>query len=114
MKLDRNILDNAGQGKYALIKLRELENYREQTTFGEIDSTIVTALNILEKRGILDRGVVGTESEFMVIRLKDKYAYDALAAYADAAEIDDLEWADEVRSMLPRSGINSQWCKRPD
>ncbi len=114
MKLDRNILDNAGQGKYALIKLRELENYREQTTFGEIDPAVVAALDLLEKRGILDRGVVETESEFFVIRLKDRYARAALDAYAAAAFEIDPEWAEEVRTLARRAGSASPWCKDPD
>ena len=113
MKLDRNLPDNEGHGKYALLLLRNLDDCRSGT-FGELPKDIEAALKLLADEGIIDQGIAGTESEFMVIRLKDEYAYDALAAYADAAERDDLEWADEVRSMLPRSGINSQWCKRPD
>lgn len=113
MKMDRNV-NPGGFGKYALVKLRELERCRDPGAFGEVSPEIVAALDLLEKNGILDRGIVGTESEFMVIRLKDCYADKALAAYADAAANDDPEWAQEVRDMLPRAGLRSPWCKRPD
>ena len=113
MKLDRNI--NAdGMGKYALLKLRKLDEFRESEPFGEIPSTILTALEVLEAYGILDRGRAGTEAEFFVIRLKDKYAGDALGSYALAAMEDDREYAYEIAEMAARAGMNSPWCKAPD
>lgn len=39
---------------------------------------------------------------------------DRLEAYANAAGVDDPEYADEVREMADRAGPDSQWCKRPD
>lgn len=113
MKMDRNI-NEGGFGKYALLKLRLLECCRAPGPDGEIDPEILNALDLLEQNGILDQGIVGTEAEFMVIRLKDRYAGAALAAYADAAEADDPEWAAEIREMLPRAGENSPWSQRPD
>ena len=113
MKLDRNI-EFGGIGKYALLKLRKVKDHRGGT-FGEIrPKCIAVAFKVLERHGFLDWGHKNTESEFMVIRLKDKYAQAALTAYADAAEKDDPEWATEVRELAARSGPASQWCKKPD
>ncbi len=86
MKMDRNLNAN-GKGKYALLNLRE---------------------------DIIEWGFVGGSNEFFVIKLKDKYAQAALEAYANAAECDDLEWANEVRKLAQRSGQNHPLCKRPD
>lgn len=114
MKLDRNLNDD-GTGKYALLKLRNLEAFREEGTFGGVVAEpIASALKTLDDYGIVDWGNRGAESEFMVIRLKDKYAGDALASYAAAAAVDDPEWAAEVADMAGRAGVNSPWCKRPD
>ena len=112
MKLDRNLNLN-GMGKYALLKLRQLEDYREQTPFGDIAKPIADALQLLQDRGILDWGNT-PETEFFVIRLKDKYARGALQNYADAARQDDPEYAGEIYDMAERSGAASPWCKRPD
>lgn len=102
MKLDRNI--NAdGTGKYALVKLR---NVRCEAHHSK--------LRLLGYAGILDWGETGTESEFFVFRLKDKYAAAGLAAYAAEAEKDDPEYASEIREMMQRAGPNSPWCKKPD
>ena len=65
MKLDRNINPN-GRGKYALLKLRELDKDRDGKTLGEAPE-IIGALAVLEHAGILDWGMQGTESEFFVI-----------------------------------------------
>lgn len=113
MKLDRNI--NANKlGKYALLRLRKLEEYIAQETFGELAPEIAAAIKTLETAGILDWGLEGTEGEFFVCRLKDKYALDALTAYATAAYGDDIEYAAEISEMALRSGPRSPWCKRPD
>jgi hypothetical protein len=114
MKLDRNIDANAGRGKYALLKLRRLDDFREQGAFGEVAPEIAKAITTLADVGILDWGKVGTEDEFFVIRLKDKYAAEALEAYAAAAIDDDPEYAGQVRDMADRAGLASQWCKKPD
>jgi hypothetical protein len=86
MKLDRHINPD-GRGKYALI------NYR--TLRVELGDT--------------------PETEFFVIKLKDKYAMAALYAYAHAAELDgEHEWADEVRALAARSGPAHPLCHTPD
>jgi hypothetical protein len=114
MKLDRNINGN-GRGKYALLKLRKLDEFAEpDDPFQKVAPAIVKAMAVLEGAGILDWGIAGTEAEFMVIRLKDKYASEALEAYAAAAIADDPEYAGEVRDMADRAGPNSPWCKTPD
>lgn len=106
MKLDRNIHAD-GRGKYALILLRKLRS--GNTYSGEVEQAIQT----LAKAGLIDWGIVGTESEFFVIRLKDRYAAPSLFAYANAAAADDPQWASEVREMALRAEL-SPWQKQPD
>jgi hypothetical protein len=111
MKLDRNI-NSDGSGKYALLKLRALANASgaDLKAFGD-------ALDILKRLGVLDWGNVGTESEFMVMRLKDKYAYKGLMGYYNAImqeDQPDFEYAEDVLDMAKRAGPHSQWCKKPD
>ena len=113
MKLDRSINDN-GRGKYALLKLRKLDEFTEQGAFGELAKPIADAIKVLEDAGILDWGLDGSESEFFVMRLKDKYAGNALGHYALAAVKDDPEYAAEVMALAKRAGSNSPFCKEPD
>ena len=115
MKLDRNINDNL-RGKYALLKLRKLDDFVDVADpFKTLDPKIAGALETLEKAGVLDWGAAGTEAEFMVIRLKDKYARKALAEYAQAAADDgEVEYATEIMDMALRSGAFSPWCQKPD
>lgn len=113
MKLDRNINAN-GRGKYALLKLRKLDEFSySNDPFQEVDSEIAEAIQTLEKAGILDWGNT-PETEFFVVRLKDKYAGDTLARYAACASADDLEYANEVAAMANRAGRNHPFCKSPD
>jgi hypothetical protein len=106
MKLDRNLTQD-GKGKYALVRLRTID-------IGNRNKVPTDALHTLDEWKKLDWGRVGEEDEFFVIKLKDRYAFDALAAYAKAAEADDPEYAEEIREMLPRAGVNSKYCKVPD
>ena len=114
MKLDRNLPEGRGRGKYALIKLRALEQYRSDKTFEVYTPKIAAALKTLEDAGALDWGCLGSDSEFFVIRLKDRYAQDALDGYANAIGTDDPEWSDEIREMARRSGPAHPVCKYPD
>lgn len=114
MKLDRNMPENNGRGKYALLLLRNINKPRDLSHYANYESRIREALQLLEEVGILDWGEAGTEAEFFLIRLKDEYSRPALLAYADAARKDDVEYADEVVTMAARSGDHSPWCKRPD
>lgn len=105
MRLDRNI--NAdGRGKYALVLMRKL--------VGDIPPDTAAALDLLQERGLLDFGEAYTEREFFVIRLKDRYAAEALEAYANEAGKADSEYADEIREMADRAGPASRFCKVPD
>lgn len=107
MKLDRNIKGSLGRGKYALVNLRT--GRAEHGQWGD-DSDEGYFVPV----DALTFGVVGEEDEFFVIKLKDKYAEGALHAYANAAQVDDPEWAEQVRGLARRAGTNSPWCKEPD
>lgn len=112
MKLDRN--ENAnGRGKYALLLLRKLSEY-ESGTFRDLPPNIASALETLDKAGIIDWGIRGSESEFFVTRLKDQNAPGSLHVYAFEADANgDPEWAAEIRE-LARRAERSPWKKRPD
>jgi hypothetical protein len=114
MKLDRNIPENKGRGKYAILKLRNIDAPRDTSTYANYAPRIQEALRLLEKLGILDWGEAGTDAEFFLIRLKDEFSTPALMAYAAAAEDLDFEYASEVREMARRSGKYSPFCKLPD
>src|SRR5690349_16291653 len=122
MKLDRNINPNR-RGKYALLKLRRLTEI-EGWDGGEGEAldrqAVIDAVALLERAGILDWGWAGTDGEFFVIRLKDKYAAEAIRAYSDAvvkdaasivgdepAYKDRMQWALEVQKLQERAGILS-------
>jgi hypothetical protein len=113
MKLDRN-LNEDGRGKYAVLKLRRLALFDDGKTFGGLDKKIAAAIRTLDRAGILDWGQPGTESEFFLIRLKDKYAQGCLRSYATDAARDDTEYAGEIFEMANRAGPSSPFCKRPD
>jgi len=125
MKLDRNA---NGRGKYAIINLRKLDETRvamatvdPQTTRNVLPQSLEVALATLQEYGLIEYGEPGTENEFFVIKLKDTYAGAALVAYADAvwrpenaASVDEVTYAEEVRALAKRAGRHSQWCKKPD
>lgn len=108
MKLDRN----NGRGKYAIVNLREIERIGGVVLGHNPD--IAHALRILETNDLIEYGDVGAENEFFVIKLKDKYAADALARYAAVASVDDPEYASEIATMAHRSGPGHPNCKIPD
>jgi hypothetical protein len=114
MKLDRNI-NGSGRGKYALLKLRclaELAARSDQmpTTVAEVNA----AIDLLARVGILDWGNT-VDTEFFLIRLKDKYADDALFRYALSAHHDgEADYALEIEEMAERAGANHPNCKKPD
>ena len=111
MKLDLN-LNQDGRGKYAILKLRQLALFDGHGTFEE--NSLLPHIRALEKAGVLDWGIVGTEAEFFLVRLKDAYAQSCLRAYANEARKDDTEYAAEIEGMAARSGPDSPFCKRPD
>lgn len=91
MKLDRNIT-NPRRGKYALIKLREGTVKRVPTELVDNPSLVMV------QESAVDFGDT-QDSDFFVIRLKDKYAGVALRAYANEARKDDPEYAAEIDSL---------------
>lgn len=91
MKLDRN--QNPPRGKYALIKLRQsiltprmVENCKKEKMLCVVETDAI------------DFGDT-PDTDFFVIRLKDKYAAPALQAYAIAAHKDDPEYANEIVTL---------------
>jgi len=101
MKLDRNIT-KPRRGKYALIKLRQ-SRLTPELCCGPSEIMVETEA--------IDFGCDG--EDFFVIRLKDKYAPDALRAYARAASADDIEYAKEI-DQLALNAENHPNKKRPD
>ena len=52
--------------------------------------------------------------DFIVLKLKDKNTLPALLAYAQEAEKDDPELAEDVRRLAEGAGPNHPHCKKPD
>lgn len=104
MFLDRT-KNIGGKGKYALIKLREID--------GPWDTPEALANAILKNPNCVDYGYAGADSEFFVIRLKDKHAAKALDAYAESIAEDDPEFSDEVTGLAVRASIRPS-KKSPD
>ena len=113
MKLDRNVNVDK-RGKYAII------NFRTDVKGFEGWQSALTNIcrNRLQMFTVVPREAVelgeSLETEFFVIKLKDKYAQAALTAYATAAAEDDEEYAQEIRALATRSGPNRPLCKKPD
>ena len=107
MKLDRNIT-TPRRGKYALIKLRGLNLPFPDCYYSgpqpQSDSIVPKAA--------IDYGDTD-DSDFFVIRLKDKYAGAALAAYANAAMQDDPEYGREMMALAQKA-IEHPSKRRPD
>lgn len=100
MKLDRN-MNKDGTGKYALIKLR----------VGR-PKPVTLSPTVLINEDAIDYGDT-PDTEFFVIRLKDKYAAPALESYALAAAADDPEFSAEVLALSVKAA-NHPNKKRPD
>lgn len=105
MKLDRNI-NPSGKGKYALNKMRKIS--------GDPRTAQELAAAILANPECVEFGMVGTEGEFWVTKLKDRHAQPSLLAYAGSALTEDAEYAREVAAMAARSGVSNPFCKSPD
>ena len=103
MKLDRNI-SPGHPGKYALIKLRELPPSQPMYVGSGNEMLSVNSTSV-------DFGDT-PDTEFFVIRLKDKYAHAALNAYAAEALKDDSEYALEIRE-LAKTALNHPNKSRP-
>jgi len=107
VKLDRNI-NGDGRGKYALIQMRNVVRLTHQPW-----SNSLVLIGERDRGPIVEMGGVGSESEFFVIKLKDKYAAAALGAYAMAAHADDPEYALEILNMAKRAAERAD-KKMPD
>jgi hypothetical protein len=94
MLLDRNISTD-GKGKYALIKLREIP--------GTPRTPEELAAAILAHPECVDWGGKGSDSEFFLLRLKDKWSPAALRAYHEAAVAEDMDWAFQVLALAHRA-----------
>jgi len=106
MKLDRNIEGREGIGKYALIKLRALDTYISASPFHTYGPEIEAAFKTLTDAGALDWGNT-EDSEFFLIRLKDRHAAAALSAYARSAEEFGIsEWAEQVRELATKAAMH--------
>lgn len=116
MKLDRNLSQNKGQGKYALVNLRRVASLRDSQREEDkpAKQDLAQALETLEKLGVVEWGAPYSENEFFVIKLKDKFADAALRAYSAAAGVFDTEWAQEILDLSRRAGRFSKFCKTPD
>lgn len=95
MKLDRNTNPD-GRGKYALIKLRENPIAGWGATVGGVSNCVAV------RESAIDYGTT-PETEFFVIRLKDKNAANALMAYAVSCKQDDPEFSREVHKLAMRA-----------
>lgn len=102
MKLDRTI-NGDGRGKYAILKLRRQSK--------PISDDLMECANKLRAAGLLEFND-NPETDFFVIKLKDKYAAPALGAYAAAALSDDPEYAAEIFN-LARTAATHPSQKRP-
>ena len=95
MQLDRN-RNTDGTGKYALVLLRRT---------GPLVLTNLQGHNeryyVLNERSI-DKGIT-PDTEFFVLRLKDKHAAAALYAYAESIEAEDPQFSLEVRDLAVKS-----------
>lgn len=102
MKLDRNAPES--RGKYAIVRLRKI---------APDDYPTHQRLDVLAAGGFVEFAKPGTDDEFFVIKLKDRFAAAALRAYADAARADDPEYANEIDDLARRSAHHPN-SKRPD
>jgi hypothetical protein len=99
-----------GSGKYALLKNRELLALQ-----GEQLAAAMEAIATLRGLGVVDFGEEGTDREFFVMRLKDAWAAEPLAAYAGNARRDGQEaYGEAVLGLALRAGRHSPHRKTPD
>lgn len=93
MRLDRNTTKWSGRGKYALIKLRKLEAFSNQSVLAMADPSLRAAIDFGDS----------DDTDFFVIRLKDKHAAAALGAYAMSAFRDDEQFGLEMLNLAKKA-----------
>jgi hypothetical protein len=116
MKLDRNIVNNQGRNKYAVVSMRRVAKMKRDGS-PETREAINNALAVLFSNGVLNYGDANTEDEFFVIMLKDRFADVAICAYAARAITEGGEFTEygrEVMDLALRAGIYSPFAKLPD
>lgn len=111
MKLDRN-LNADGRGKYGLILNRRLMDGKKKWSPG-FARQVANAIEVLESAGIIDWGAT-PDTEFFVMRLRDRFASNALISYSQGAMGYDPEYAIEVGKLAHRSGYYHPNAKTPD
>jgi len=112
MRLDRNV-GASGRGKYGIVSNRRLQELLKPGPNADyLPQKIASAVKTLEDLGILDWGVT-PDTEFFVIKLRDKNASHALLSYARAANIDDPEYANDVFALAQRANDHPH-MKKPD
>jgi len=105
MELDRT--KNGNVGKYIAINTRKLS--RIPDTARELASLI------LESPDAVEFGKTGSDDEFFLIKLKDRFALAALRAYAHTAILfGQKDYGREVLALSDRSGSHHRSCKTPD
>lgn len=105
MTLCRN--NPTGKGKYAVLPLKKITP--------DISDEVKQAIAVLEAAGLIEYGLPGTEEEFFVLKLKDRFSRSALLAYAEEADKSgDVELAEGVFGLSATAGVNSPFCKFPD
>jgi hypothetical protein len=118
MKLDRNI-NKDGRGKYALVNIRELDGFAE-------DSVVRNCFDVLRNSGVITLGNESPGDQFFVMKYKDVFTAPALAAYAraiigylrndralnDSARVSLIEFQQEILEESKRAA--SAGCKIPD
>lgn len=109
MKLDR---ERFGRNKYGLIKNRRVDEIMVGTE-EYTKMKLQDALTALKDLGVLDAGD-SPDTEFFVMRLKDRFAGPALQTYAMHASAHDIEYGTEVNRLAKRSGMSHPFCKLPD
>lgn len=98
--------------KYALIKLRRLREVYSGLSSGRTEE-LSRAFALLNEYGLIDYGLE-PENEFFVIRLKDKYASDALFRYSLSARMDgESDYGRQIEDMAIRAD-NHPDSKKPD
>jgi hypothetical protein len=122
MRLDRNVGKHADRGKYGLVNNRRLmqivetvgDSYNAKSTDEVNAMKVREAVQLLEQEGVIDWGQPCTQSEFFVVKLRDRFAGVALDSYAHAARMIDREYAAGVQDLADRAGLHSKFCKLPD
>jgi hypothetical protein len=59
VKLDRNLPNNKGRGKYAVVKMREVARIQSDSMSNDA-IRLEQAMTELERLGVIDYGTVGT------------------------------------------------------